>query len=398
MGARRPHGKRNRVYRFGLAAVKSSTLLILLLTGVNGASAEESRARLETARDLEERLALWQQALGEGRAAEVLDAIDAFGPGADRDARVHNLRGLAHAALGDGPRAVLAYEAGLRLDPGLPELHLNLAIALAGTSMSGRALSEFEQALELDPASIEARLGLGRQLLRLRRHARAAEVLEAAAVDAPEDARIQRALAESYDGAGLTEQALLAWRAVDRLEPSADSARRLGELLRAASADSSRTQFELCLGRDPAATDCAEAAAALALEAGDPAAAERMLGSRIPELTEVGLLNILIAYQRMERADAVEVLLARREPELGAAWGVVALVRRSAARPGAALDAVRRGLALEPRSADLENLLGVLLEDTGERAQAREAWQRALALDPDHAAARENLASTGQAP
>jgi Flp pilus assembly protein TadD len=49
-------------------------------------------------------------------------------------------------------------------------------------------------------------------------------------------------------------------------------------------------------------------------------------------------------------------------------------------------------LALEPKNADDWNNLGVLQARNGDKAMARKDFERSLALNPQHAAARANLA------
>jgi tetratricopeptide (TPR) repeat protein len=393
------------VYRHIARGVKWLAPAALVFTlvatvGVPGSSvaAGDLEERSERARRFEEQLAAWQHQLGEGRAAQVLADIEATAGAGPHDPRLHNTLGLVYAALGEVSKSIEQFEAGVRLDPTLAALHLNLAIALSKTAMTGRALSEFEHALELDPTSVEARLGLGHGLLRLRRYTNAIAALAPAAEQAPDDPRVLRALAEAHEGGSAPEIAARAWHAVDALVPSADSARRLGELQRASFPDSARAHFDACVTRDSTAVDCAEAAAALLLDAGDAAGAIQRLGPRVAHLSEIGLLNILIAYQTLDDHASVEALLLRREPGLAPAWGVVALSRRAAGAATAATNAVEKGLALDPESADLENLRGVLLEENGEHTAALAAWRRALELDPTHSEATANLGAHHDTP
>lgn len=386
------------VYRHLVSTVKWLGLALLIGAPQPSLASSDAATQLERARRFEERLTDWQQRLSEGQAVAILLEMEEARSELGRDPRLHNLRGLAHAALGQPAEAIQQFEAGLRLDPTRPELHLNLAVALSSTGMTGRALSEFEQALELDAGSVEARLGLGHELLRLGRHDAALEALGRAQEQAPGDPRILRALAEAHDGASDPPRAVAAWRALETVAPSADSARRLGELTRNAAPDTARIHFEDCVDRDPAAVDCAEAAASIALEMGLPGTAARLLDLRLGAVSEVGVLNLLIAYQREGDLEALENVLRRREPRTGRAWGVTALARRAAGERVAALEAVQLGLLLEPDSPDLENLRGVLLDEAGDRAAAIAAWQRALELDPEHPEALENLASVRGAP
>jgi tetratricopeptide (TPR) repeat protein len=387
------------VYRAGSILVKSLGVLAILTLAATAPTAGDDQERLERARYFEDRLAEWQARVLAGGAEQVLVELGALTEAAERDPRLHNVRGLACASLGRVAEAVTHYETGIRLDPTRTELHFNLAVALLELGVTGRALSEFEQTLELDPGSIEARIGLGNGLARLRRHRPAIEVLETALALAPQDPRVLRALAEAYDGAGDHSGAGARWGALDRIAPSADSARRLGELARADDEpEMARAHFVDCVERDPSATDCAEAAGALALAAGDLSTAGDLLAPRLEQLSEVGLFNLLMVYERAGDGKAVEALLSRREPGLGGSWGLIALVRRAEGQQPEALAAVRRAIGLSPESADLHTLEGVLLEESGKRIAARAAWQRALALDPSHAEARANLEATRSGP
>jgi len=59
---------------------------------------------------------------------------------------------------------------------------------------------------------------------------------------------------------------------------------------------------------------------------------------------------------------------------------------------GDAISEENAALALEPKNADDWNNLGVLHARNGDIATARKDFERALTLDPQHTAARANLA------
>jgi Flp pilus assembly protein TadD len=110
----------------------------------------------------------------------------------------------------------------------------------------------------------------------------------------------------------------------------------------------------------------------------------------LAELSEAGYVNLLIAGSSASAMAELEEWVEHRPPRSAAGWGVVALARRTDGRSGEAVRAVEQGLELA-ESADLYNLLGVLRVERGDRAGAREAWAKALELDPDHGPARANL-------
>ena len=56
-----------------------------------------------------------------------------------------------------------------------------------------------------------------------------------------------------------------------------------------------------------------------------------------------------------------------------------------------ALDLCKAALQLDPNLADAHNLRGILLEELNQPLKAVGAYRKALKLDPDFAAAQENL-------
>ena len=58
-----------------------------------------------------------------------------------------------------------------------------------------------------------------------------------------------------------------------------------------------------------------------------------------------------------------------------------------------ALDILSRAAKLDPRNPEIQNYLGVTLSHKGLRAQAETALRRAIELNPDYAAAHNNLAA-----
>jgi hypothetical protein len=83
-----------------------------------------------------------------------------------------------------------------------------------------------------------------------------------------------------------------------------------------------------------------------------------------------------------------------RNPNVAAARQAIERGRRAATLPEARA-AYERAVRLDPQSADAWNALGLALGTSGDRAAADEAFRRALALDPHHYAARQNLGWAG---
>lgn len=386
-----------RFYRAWSLAVNSVALCLTLLASPAGATPVDPEDAQGRARRDEEVLARINGLVASGQFDLATEELDSAGAVADRDPRWLNLRGLTLAGQGRHPDAVSAYESGLRRDPGLAALHRNLAISLVELSARGRALSEFRQAVELDPSDAEGWLGLVSLQTALGRVEDARISLERLSLLQPEAERTWRARATLAARIGDPALALQSWTWLEAHHPRAETARRLGDLLQVDEPARALEHYVDCFARDPGAVDCREQASLLAIEAGQPGRAVEFSASALDSLSEAGFLNLLLAAQALPDAERIEGWVRRRPPESPAGWGVVALARRDAGRAAAALEAVRTGLDLA-ETADLYNLLGVLRAEAGQIELAREAWSRALEIDPGHVPARDNLAEHSRAP
>src|SRR5215471_3175504 len=82
-------------------------------------------------------------------------------------------------------------------DPKDYSAHFNLGLAYSLLNRDGEAISEYKTVLELKPALYEAELNLGISLLRVKDSAGAAQQLENAAAEKPQEFRPKFYLAEA---------------------------------------------------------------------------------------------------------------------------------------------------------------------------------------------------------
>lgn len=83
--------------------------------------------------------------------------------------------------------------------------------------------------------------------------------------------------------------------------------------------------------------------------------------------------------------------LAARHPELGGAQANLGLIHRNAGRHDESVAALERAVQASPRQPAFWNQLGISYRHQGQLAKAREAYEKALALDANHADAHLNL-------
>jgi len=83
--------------------------------------------------------------------------------------------------------------------------------------------------------------------------------------------------------------------------------------------------------------------------------------------------------------------LAAKYPDLGGAHANLGLILRNAGKHDESVAALERAVKASPRQPVFFNQLGVSYRHKGQFAKAREAYESALALDPDYADAHLNL-------
>jgi len=83
--------------------------------------------------------------------------------------------------------------------------------------------------------------------------------------------------------------------------------------------------------------------------------------------------------------------LAAKYPDLGGAHANLGLILRNAGKHDESIAALERAVKASPRQPVFFNQLGVSYRHKGQFAKAREAYESALALDPNYADAHLNL-------
>jgi Tfp pilus assembly protein PilF len=293
---------------------------------------------------------------------------------------VEQLNRLGANLFSAAPRPADAIEelkAILAADPGLAEAHLLLGIAYraeGSTARLGEAVAELRQAIALKPSLLMARLTLARVYLDMARGSRAREELESALEEAPGRPEIlsllgeaERQLGNPRRSADLNREALEADAAFVQaryylglalldLRQHADAIR---ELQRVAQSGANPVEANLALGT-------------AFLAAGRPADA-------LPPLQEA-------------------VRLAPANPEIHLRLARAFRTSRSFARADQELTLAKRHreAALGALYHDLESELhleeGLLRLAQGQLKAASAAFQRVLALNAKHEAARQGLA------
>lgn len=284
---------------------------------------------------------------GDPRAAEVVSALASARPA---DPRVGVLKVRLLMLQKQGEQAVEAAEALVATAPGDAAAHLWLGMAygnrigsvgmFAKASMAPKIRAAFERAVELDPALHQASLALVEYYLQ------APSIVGGSVAKAEAVAKALRARDPAFGQFALARLAMQAGRA--------DEARKL--VLAAHATRPDEAQFRMA----------------------------------------AGLLHQ--DAREWDQAFAVFEAWARDEPESASAWyqvGRTAVLSEQRLDEG--VEAFRRVLALheQPGAPGHQHAwwrMGQALALQGDKARARQAFERALALDPELAEARDALA------
>lgn len=273
------------------------------------------------------------------------------------------LRGRALLDLGRYQDAARVYATLVAARPSAATLNNHALALLRQPAGPFRASEVLQRARELEPADRDVGFNLGFALLLEGDPAAAAFWLTGLLKQSPRDAHARLVLAWALRAAGREAEAVEAWKAIGTLSPELRSLEQpeLGRRFERIAGSERRLVFG-----DGARSDAELAAARVGraereLEAGDPEAARRELEQALYLDPYSARAHLLLARAHRARGDAEAAAAALRV----AAW----------CRDD---PAVRAELA--------ETLLGL-----GRRDEARAEARRALAADPQNAAARRVL-------
>ena len=281
----------------------------------------------------------------------------------------------------------------LALDPRSADGHLLLGIAYStwgSKELKGEAVGEFRQALDLNPRLVQVRFFLAHLYLDLGRAVRAREELEAALAQTPGNPEFLALLGESERQLKNPSRAVEVTRQALQADSTFAPARfYLGlALLDAGQRDEAIKELEQVVRAGAPVTDAYRALGSAYIEAGRTAEAIETLsqGLRVDSASSEMRIALARAYRsqgRLEKADAQLTL------------GKPAFAKASAGKPNAA-SASSADYPYQQVEIDFHLERGMIKLQRGQLAAAAEAFQKVLALEPDHEAAIRELAEVNR--
>jgi tetratricopeptide (TPR) repeat protein len=342
---------------------------------------------------------LAQLDFAEGKLADAVKSIDVVLKKSPSDVDGHLLRGRVYLAQNDTTNAIQEFQAVLKSEPRMPAAHYQLAVAYLRTGNGQQAKSELREVLNAAPASVDATILLA-QL----------NIQSGAVQPAVED--LERVLKLQPQAGGAYLLLGSAYLAQKQPAKAIDTGRRLV----AAVPKDARGPFLIGLGllsqgKRPEARKALETSLELSPGFLDPLV-QMVQMSLVDKQPDVALAiarkqATLVSTSAPHQMVLAGVYLARREtgpaetaylkaieldPKMSEPYRLLAALYADTKRYDQALARLGDALKAKPNDTGALMLTGVIYEQKGDNAKARDAYEKVLAVEPRAAAAANNLA------
>jgi tetratricopeptide (TPR) repeat protein len=273
--------------------------------------------------------------------------------------------GLAHHQLGERREAYNYLEKAVKLEPNDREARLALGSMYLDDRRPADAIKQAEAVLTKEPANLEALNLLGSGRLITGEHEKAIAAFRSIIAAAPLDRRGPYLLGLAFTAQGKQGEAIQAFEAALALDSAfADPLIRLVELDRsAARLDQALARVKRQIGA-----------------AGDSPRLENLLGV------------VHLARGETEAAERAFLEAIKLEPRFSDAYVRLAELYRSTGRREQALATANAALKVDSTNLSALMVVGYTYQQQGDFALARQAYEKALVVNPAYAPAANNLA------
>jgi Tfp pilus assembly protein PilF len=268
----------------------------------------------------------------------------------------------------------------------------------------GVARAAFQIAYDAEPTSIAALTGLTMLDVQEKRMAQARERLERALRANPKSAALLLVAAKVYVQSGdlpAAERALK--QAIDRAPINTEPYVLLGEIYRSQGRlDTARMELDAAVRANPSNVPARTMAAMLVHAQQKPDEAKQRYQQllEIEPQAAVAANNLAWIYAEEKQNLDQALLLAQRAveqmPEFPEAWDTLGWVYFRKQLPILAVEPFERAISKAPENATFHYHLGLALAGSGDRIRSRDAFEKALKLEPNFPDARRELAALDQ--
>ena len=303
----------------------------------------------------------------EGKIEEAIKELQRGVKAGLKTVEIYSALGHLQFETGRFDAAADAYREVLAREPLHKTCHYNLAVCLEKSGRHKDALASFEKAFEINSQRVEMGIGVGVCLLHLRRYAEAETAFATCLKSHPGDETALFGRAFALQG--------------QRRHPDAEAA------------------YADLLSRNPKHEEALLNLIATSL-AGTPSVSERATREYCQKLLAIRsesrvaletLMALDLAAGNFEAACATGERLTKTVPDAFEAWFNFGIACRGAKRSEPAVAAFSKAARIRPKSFEAQSSLGAALQEMGDVAGARSAYESALKLSPDHPAVLWNM-------
>ena len=308
------------------------------------------------------------------------------------------LLGSAYMANKDYEKEIELMARAAELQPDISAIRTQLALTFFATGDADKGVSELQSIVAADPEFERADYLLLLVHLRKQEYQKALVIAQRLAGAQPENPVPQNLIAAAHEGLGDLVTARAAYeRALSIKSDYVTSALNLARLdYQSGDLQAAEDRYAAILVTNPENVFALEALARFSLQANQTKKAiEYLERARAANATAVSPRLLLSSiYFQTNLALALEVAQEAHAaaPDTPAALQTLARAQLLNRKFAGAQTSYQSLIAHQPRSADFHHLLGLAQAGAGEPQTARQSWNQALALNPDHLEARVALA------
>jgi len=342
---------------------------------------------------------LAQLDFAEGKLADAVKSLDVVLKKNPSDVDGHLLRGRVYLAQNDTTNAIQEFQAVLKSEPRMPAAHYQLAVAYLRTGNIQQAKSELREVLNAAPTSVDATILLAQLNIQSGAVQPAVEDLERVLKLQPQAGGAYLLLGSAYLAQKQPAKAIdTGRRLVAAVPKDARGPFLIGlGLLSQGKRPEARKALETSLELSPGFLDPLVQLVQMSLVDKQPDVAlaiarkqATLVSTSAPH--QMVLAGVYLARRETGPAETAYLKAIELDPKMSEPYRLLAALYADTKRYDQALARLGDALKAKPNDTGVLMLTGVIYEQKGDTAKARDAYEKVLAVEPRAAAAANNLA------
>jgi tetratricopeptide (TPR) repeat protein len=309
------------------------------------------------------------------------------------------LKGRLELQQGEPGQAVNDFERMAKMFPQVPAVYYQLALACLANKKADKAVGNLNQAVNLNPKFADAILLLAEIQIRSGNAGPAIVSLKQLTQQQPQIVSARLLLADAYRTQGSLDSAVQIYRELEKAYPKNPQVPLLlgTAFLQQKKNTEARKEFDQALKLAPDYLPALEQAVNLDLMEKQYAAAQQRVQQQAEQNPKAAALQLLLAKVLVARGDTnqAESALLKAialQPDSQPAYLMLAQLYTAANQNQKALTDLQAALAKNPKDVAALMLMGITYNSEKDYKDARDAYEKLLAIAPNVALAINNLA------